>query len=481
MSDTESNISDTENIDADSEYITEIKADVDVVDADFMDIIKQEHDPQKNRLAAIYGIVERYLRDNKCILVGGMAIDIMLRAKGSRLYTTSKIDYDFISDTFHTDAYKIAKMVAENTSAKSTHVINAMHTSTMRVRYRYTYLADSTYVPSVMYKLVPTIDADGLTIAHPCYQMLDQHLALSQPYAGSPLDNVLGKRWKHDITRYELLADYYDIPAEMLAIEKKKKLNGKYITDEKIKALNGKLQTIKLADIADCCIAGYGAYAYWMDKIKPKSMTFTIDEKKQEVVYTPTIGHITLLSNDISKLLEDNATVKYYNAILDKLHRRVVTSTYEILDVSGNFISAHKISDKHNVYVAGIQHTMLYLGVRAMFFDDPNAATAYIHLHKAFMKGIQNADPTFVYSLEYYGTFNQTDNERILLKKQCAYMNSQKISIDIPAHYYPANTETFPVFDPTRSAEYKLDGQECEPFLSRGGCIKECVDIIGKQ
>ena len=54
------------------------------------------------------GLVKKYIMHNKLIIVGGMAIDLSLRLKGSKLYEDDVLpDYDFYSPQHHVDAYPI--------------------------------------------------------------------------------------------------------------------------------------------------------------------------------------------------------------------------------------------------------------------------------------------------------------------------------------------------------------------------------------
>lgn len=465
------------------EYITEVAVGQ-KLDTDYMDLIKQEHDPEKHRLLSTYDIVKRFLIDNKRILAGGMAIDYALRAKGTKLYTSDKIDYDFLTPDFHNDAYKIAKLISQNPATKSVHVINAMHTSTMRVRYRYVYVADSTYIPEKIYSMIPTINHESMTIVHPCYQMLDQHLALSLPYANSPIENVLFKRWRHDITRFELLSDYYDVESEITEISKRKHTTSKFITDEVTGPPDVKEHILDIDDIENQCIAGYGAYAYWMNK--SGNLEYKFEVKGDKVSYTAVTDVITLLSNNFTKLIpklpagsKSKTKITYYLEFLDKLMPRVTVDKYEIFDNASNMVSAEKLEkiEKHNVYVAGIQHTMLYMGVKAMFYNDPYAAIAYVNLHRLCLAGIKEHNSKFVFGLEYYGEYNQSASDVLLLKKQCSYMNEKKITIDIPPHYYPKENDSFPKFDIKKTTEYDFNGEECEPFSPTKPPV-ECDNLV---
>ena len=430
------------------------------LNSDFFDLIKQKHDPDMNKLNTAYAIIRRYLIDNKLILTGGMAIDTALRAKGTKLYEIEKIDYDFCTPDFHNDAYKIAQLISYVPQLVSVLVINAMHTSTMRVRFNYSYIADSTYIHKKTYDLVPTLEYMGLRVSHPCFQVLDQHLALSHPYARSPMENVLYKRFRHDITRYELMSKYYDLGDELITISKNKK---GCITDESLPVEKKKTHTIDLSKFDNQCLAGYVSYAYWMNQSEPDNYTFSISDKSLK--YTTETPMITILSDDFTKLLKrlDLKDVKYYNGLADKLEPRVIGDNIEILDNNGTMTSAHK---EGNIYIAGIQHTMLYLGVKATFYKDELAAAAYNNLSKLLLSGIKEKNPKFVYDLATYGSHNRSENDTLLIEKQCGMMSSKKVISSLPSHYYPKETNKFPKFDLDAAVSYNFDGQQVDKLVS---------------
>lgn len=426
------------------------------LNSDFLDLIKQKHDPDRNKLNTTYAIIKRYLIDNKRILTGGMAIDTALRAKGSKLYEIEKIDYDFITPDFHNDAYKIALLISQVPQLISVHVINAMHTSTMRVRFNYSYIADSTYIHNKTYGLIPTLEHNNLRVSHPCYQVLDQHLALSHPYANSPIENVLFKRFRHDITRYELLSKYYDLGEELINISNKKNA---FITDEKLQTHKQKNIKIDLSKYEEQCLAGYAAYAYWMHQHNPDNNTFKVANNTLE--YTSETPLLTILSDDYTKLIKGVSNIKYYNGLTDKLEPRITYDDVEILYNDGRLTSAHKIKNT-NIYVAGIQHTMLYLGMKAIFFDDSLAADAYANLSKMFLTGITTKNTKYVYELDTFGRSNRSENEELLIEKQCGMMNMKKVPSNVPSHYYPKETDKFPKFDLEHAELYNFDGQQVD-------------------
>ena len=165
-------------------------------------VIKNDKFTQDTQLAL--GIVKKYIIENKLIVVGGMSIDYALRLKGSKLYDDDSLpDYDFYSYQYNFDAYQIAERL-HSIGLNHVSVINANHTSTMRVRVNYTVVADVTYVPKNIFDSLPFIMYRGIKIIHPHYQIIDQHRSLSMPYENTPWE-VITHRWEKDAIRYEVL------------------------------------------------------------------------------------------------------------------------------------------------------------------------------------------------------------------------------------------------------------------------------------
>ena len=180
------------------------------MDKDDYETLLFENDFQKNIIEDCLNVVKQFLLDRQRILVGGMAIDFALKLKGDKLYNDNKLpDYDFWSPEFHKDAYDLANILAKKYDGVS--AINAQHISTMRVRVNFVVVADITYCPLNLYEQTKTLSYNGIRFIHPHYQMIDQHKALSLSYENPPRETIIGKRWKNDIERFELLYRYYKI------------------------------------------------------------------------------------------------------------------------------------------------------------------------------------------------------------------------------------------------------------------------------
>ena len=201
----------------------------------------------KEVLSAIE-LVAKYDKREKLILVGGMAIDMALKMKGSGIYDENTIaDHDFYSRRHFMDAYEIGQWLIR-TKYTDVSVINAMHASTMKVRVKFETVADVSYMPPVLFDRLPTLQYRGYTMIHPHYQMIGQHRALSNPYENAPREVIRSGRWEKDMKRHDLLYKHYPL----------------VLPRERFRALE--LRTVKLDRLEgqEYCFTGMAALLYWL-------------------------------------------------------------------------------------------------------------------------------------------------------------------------------------------------------------------------
>ncbi len=178
------------------------------------------HDPVYYNVEEIIEVLKAYIKDAGLIIYGGLAIDYALRLKGDKLYPDDllQVDYDFYSPNNIVDSYTLAEaflgVVTKQVGAEAAEGVRAiggMHFKTMRVDIRDNhFIADITYVPPSLFKLLPTLEHEGIKIIHPDFQRLDIHHALAFPYDYPPTE-VIANRWKKDLTRFQLLEKYYPV------------------------------------------------------------------------------------------------------------------------------------------------------------------------------------------------------------------------------------------------------------------------------
>ena len=77
---------------------------------DTLETVIHENSPIKEHIKFALNHVRDFIKKEKRVLYGGMAIDLALRAKSKKLYDDDVVpDYDFYSPDHYVDAYAIAR------------------------------------------------------------------------------------------------------------------------------------------------------------------------------------------------------------------------------------------------------------------------------------------------------------------------------------------------------------------------------------
>lgn len=386
---------------------------------------------------------KKMIIDRNLILTGGMAIDGALRLKGEFLYADHILpDYDFFSPNFHKDSYDLALVLSKNHD--NVNAIGAMHVSTMKVRVNYIPVADITYAPKCLYETTPTLKFDGMRIVHPHYQMIDQHLSLSLPYANPPWETI-NFRWAKDMKRYDILNKAYPLPFNKKQIPKP-------------------VKNIKLDDLK-CCIGGFAALKYWHDYAKKAG---------RNIPWKPVNGSIILYSNDVFTLKDHigRKIVKHdtlwYNPILDKEPRKIILSSkthkVELLDIKGKLISAHH----DGMWYANLQVIMTKFLTEWVFYKNKESLYGYEIAQQLVFWGSANYSENTSHLLpssEIYPGENISEAYRLSRlyfksnlgeiisernRPRNAYLDKDKKII--PEEYYQ--------FNPSQSKIFQFDGKK---------------------
>jgi hypothetical protein len=445
-----------------------------------------EHDFQREIIEDALKIVENYVKVNKLILVGGMAIDFAMRLKGDFLYGPDTLpDYDFITPNFHKDAYAIADILTAKYDRVS--VIGAQHVSTMRVLINLYVVADVTYAPQNVYNKLPTLSYEGIRIIHPHSQMIDQHIALSLPYENAPRETISGKRWTNDIERYDLLNKYYALEGDKLP----------EIPMETIK--------IDYSTIDAECIGGYAALAFWINKAK--ELGYMVDPEankigeielgRNELTLTlPKTSQITISSDDYSvlldklqkaKMIEKKAEIRYFNTIYCKIPRRLICEKYEIIDNKGRMIGCYQPNMTKRVYFSNLQEIMVYLLTKYIYYGDEYAKNCYVIARDLLFWACDKYTGLFLTSTEEafenakekyfiflptpftFGNYNWAESY-ILMRQKTINRIIPKYVLELhrpkEAHLKKGQNVMANLFKftPEMSPLYQIDGLECKEF-----------------
>ena len=425
-------------------------------------------------LVDIFKTVSEFGRARKRIFTGGMAIDLALKSVGSYIYDNFDIDFDFFSPEFHKDAFDLANIISQNRDPRNINAIVAMHVSTMRVRFRWNAVADITYVPPELYKKIPTLSIDlkairsngkkkslPYLVVHPAFQMIDQHVSMSQPYANEPMVNIMG-RCKKDFVRMLKLAHFFDIPKELRQIcsdHKESETNTKQreLSDKEILAI-----FLDLNKNFKICLGGRPAVEYWFDKKLLGNMT-TFDS--QVIIYS--FDYVKVAEYLAKKL---GKTIIWYKKTLDKIPANASIGPFVVYNTHHRWIAAE---EKNEVFYAG-PHTIGSLSLsKAIFENSKEDIDIYEQLHKNYMQAVKTysvadgsadgpADDVgrLLMCPTYYGAEKISETRVLVAKKLCSNFLRKKPepNKDTANNYYPGKAEPDYGFKPELSPVLQYDG-----------------------
>jgi hypothetical protein len=128
-------------------------------------------------------IVEAFLRKTKRICYGGMAINAHL-PKSKKFYDFRKVlpDYDFFTPNPEEDIKKLVRTFQEEGFDEVSARVG-MHEGTTKIFVNFTGVADITFMPMWMYKLLQkrSIEDDGIQYVDTDFLRMNMYLELSRP------------------------------------------------------------------------------------------------------------------------------------------------------------------------------------------------------------------------------------------------------------------------------------------------------------
>lgn len=179
-----------------------------MVDSGKFETLLHRHTYNHADVGKAFAITEQFIKDNNCILSGGMAIDANLRVMGDHIYALDTLpDYDPWSPDAIELAEKLAQMLCL-ADIKDVTVSNAYHITTRVVNVGASRVCELTYIPTEIYRRIPTIQYAGFTVRSAHHQMCDMLFSISCPLYDYP-NETYGRRLVKDMTRFNKMLQYY--------------------------------------------------------------------------------------------------------------------------------------------------------------------------------------------------------------------------------------------------------------------------------
>ena len=271
---------------------------------------------QSPEIKQIINIVEQFLKAKKCLCYGGTAINNIL-PKYDQFYNKDiEIpDYDFFSD----NALNYAKELADIYASKGFNEVEAkagMHHGTYKVFVNFIPVADITYIPSELYKILhkDSIKISGIYYVPANYLRMSMYLELSRPEGDV-------SRWEKVLKRLILLNKTYPlkgIKCSELNFQRK-------MEDDK----NNKLiYTTVLNTFIDQSAVFFGGYAInWYSK-------YMLKKEKHQLKEIPDFDVLFEEPEILAEILKENLKNVGLNKIIVRKHKAIgelVPINYEII------------------------------------------------------------------------------------------------------------------------------------------------------
>ena len=372
-----------------------------------------KNDPIYPELMRALAIVANFIKKNKLILVGGMALDMALRMKNTSIYDDDELpDYDFYSPDSYQDAIKLGKEFCK-AKLPNVSIIRGMHITTMRVRINFVPVADITYCPKIIFdNQLETLNYQGFRVLHPHYQIIDQHIAFAYPYRNPQLGgNVI--LWKKYSSRLEIILTTYPLP--MIGFCENETFN--YEFDPKI--------------FKDICIAGYAAHSFYDNTAE------IVKNKLVLKMHKPELTILTDTFDDTVKMLEKNFKTKasFYSPYLGRFQQSALMNVKNSLAI--------KIYDNKNDYVGSsivkignFEFNIVSVNWTQMYYLHIKEYCGYCILQEN--NNCKNSisikiDPDIRLPITYYGKNNIPDHVEYSKK----IFDNPEAKILVPKNIYP--------------------------------------------
>jgi hypothetical protein len=367
-----------------NEDIKKIEENIDKIKDEASKEYKTHNEPTLNEISQVYKSIKNYLIKNKKIVYGGFAQNLLLKSKAPKESFYTEIDGAFFNwpDLADIEFYSpspvkdIIDLTDELYSQGYKHIEakQGIHPETYKVFINFNNYCDVSYIPTIIYNNIPTIDVDGIKCAHPHFMMVDAYRVMTDP---------MTSYWRLDksLNRFQKLISYY--PIDDIKIS-----NILFNTNNN----QDVLKFIKKKIIHNSKLIAVGAYAYnyYIKKNDDK-------EEIQIPYYEIISSNLEHDANHIYKLLTNkfkNIEVKQYHPFGDFLDKRLeyYYNNNLVLKLYGNNerCIVYNFSDKKHTHFGTFNLVIMYLWFN-YFLDLVNKKNSNATNHKMMIIKLMDA------------------------------------------------------------------------------------------
>lgn len=388
-------------------------------------------EPTKKEIKAVMDIIIEFIKKHKRKIYGGYALNLLIKSKNKDdvIYKEEDLpDIDFYSPEPIIDLIEICNDLHKK-KFKHINGIEAVHKETYSIKVNQQLYCDITYMPKILYNVLPYKEIDGIHVAHPHFIEIDYLRMINDPLVSYwRIDKIFPRLFK--------LQKHYPFPhsRDDLIVLKTK---NQEILDDVFEWIKDKKSII---------VIGQYAFSYYLMKSE-------INKRNFKILDIPMYEFIsTNYRDDVVDLLK----------ILQKKYKATITEHFPFFQFIG-YSSYIYLDDKLMVKIYDYNnHCYPYIDIDAYYFKYESFEKT-----KGFIR-IGTFSMTLMYNLICM-TKARIDND-LTITNYYYIMASQLV--EMRRYYLDKYKKT--IFDDTdfKDFEIKCIGEEVKPEIERQIRIK---------
>jgi hypothetical protein len=312
-----------------------------------------KYEPTLTEINNVRNEILQFIKNKKRIIYGGYAQNslIMVKNKNDAFYKpTDLADIEFYSPDPIGDLIDLCDLINKK-GYKYVEGKEGVHPETYKFYSNFNNYSDITYMPPLLFNNCPTINIDGILMAHPHLMLIDAYRVYTDPMTSY-------FRLKKTFTRFNKLIKYYPLKEDMIYNKIEPYTTIKKDKNDEI------LYFIRKQIIHKSKMIVTGHYAFnQLMKIAKVPGTYLIDTTYYQLISTDYNNDINKITNILKKKYPSVVIKKYYPfyQYLDKSTEFFIEGTM-VLRVYGtnDRCIVYRYSEKKHTYFASYQLIFMY-------------------------------------------------------------------------------------------------------------------------
>ena len=316
-----------------------IKDNIDNILYESKKYIKNNFDVKLLDYNNVFNIILNYIKDNKKIIYGGFAIDLLIKYKDKNNFIYDDYDYKDV-EIYTCEPLLDLKNICDLLHKKGYNNVlgkQALHQYTYTISVEFQKYCDISYIPKELYDNIPTVNINNYICTSPLLIYINKL---------SSITDLVGNDWRldKDLKKMYELQKYYKIEFNKEKIEKIKRIDVDIIIE-------------KLAKIKNIVIVGDYANNYYR-KLKIYNKV-----NKIEIItdnYNNVINECrNILKNTFNKSIEEKKYYKFFTFLDKRTELLIDNKVYFVIYNNYNKCIPYKILD-NNIKISTFNFNLMY-------------------------------------------------------------------------------------------------------------------------